>query len=143
MCESAFRRPCNLCGCRARRLLYCGLKTTSGPIHGALARWQERRATEILAANLEGNVPLRTLAQEPGLSVRHFSRAFRRSTGMAPHQWLLHKRVEFAMALLRNRRLPLSEVALAAGFANQSHFTRVFSCVVGVTPGIWRRRLDE
>src|SRR6478609_6981174 len=78
------------------------------------------------------------LAQELQFSVRHFCRAFQQSTVMAPH-----RRVETAVALLRDRRLSLSEVALASGFANQARFTRVFSRVVGVTPGAWRRALEK
>lgn len=79
------------------------------------------------------------LDAEFDLSVSHFSRAFRISTGLPPHQWLLRRRVEAAQQLMTVRDLPLSEIAISAGFANQSHFTRVFSAVVGVGPGAWRR----
>jgi AraC-like DNA-binding protein len=58
---------------------------------------------------------------------------------VAPHAWLLQCRVDAAKSMLRDRRLPLSEVALGCGFADQSHFTRVFSRLVGVSPGLWRR----
>jgi AraC-like DNA-binding protein len=83
---------------------------------------------------------LQQIAAELDLSVSHFSRAFRASTGLPPHQWLLHQRVEAAKQLMTVRDLPLSEIAISAGFANQSHFTRVFSSVVGVSPGVWRRQ---
>ena len=73
-----------------------------------------------------------------GLSVGHFSRAFRISTGLPPHQWLLRQRVKVAKQLMTVRDLPLSEIAISAGFANQSHFTRVFSASVGVSPAAWR-----
>jgi AraC family transcriptional regulator len=76
------------------------------------------------------------------LSVSHFSRAFRRSMGAAPHNWLLTCRVEAAKEKLRDHRLTLSDVALACGFADQSHLTRVFTRIVGVSPGAWRRSLD-
>jgi AraC-like DNA-binding protein len=77
------------------------------------------------------------------LSVSHFSRAFRRTVGAAPHSWLLTHRIEVAKAKLRDRRLSLSDVALACGFADQSHLTRVFTRIVGVSPGAWRRALTE
>ncbi len=106
---------------------------------GGLAPWQEKRAKELMSASLNEDVPLARLANECGLSVRHFSRAFRQSTGTSPHRWLLKRRVENARELLSNRGLSLSEVALSCGFADQSHLTRVFTAMVGVSPGAWRR----
>jgi AraC family transcriptional regulator len=88
-------------------------------------------------------VPLKEVARECRLSVSHFSRAFRRSMGAAPHNWLLTRRVEAAKDKLRDDRLSLSDVALACGFADQSHLTRVFTRMVGVSPGAWRRALDQ
>ena len=79
------------------------------------------------------------IAAELDLSVSYFSRAFRISTGLPPHQWLLCQRVKAAKQLMAIRDLPLSEIAISAGFTNQSHFTRVFSSTVGVSPGTWRR----
>ena len=113
------------------------------PVRGGLAPWQVRRATEILSANLDGDVPLKEVAKECRLSVSHFSRAFRRTMGMAPHQWLLTKRIEAAKGKLRDNKIPLSDVALACGFADQSHLTRVFTRAVGLSPGAWRRAVDE
>jgi AraC family transcriptional regulator len=112
----------------------------AGPARGGLAPWQLRKACEQLEADLEGNLTLQQVAAEFGLSTSHFSRAFRVSTGLPPHQWLLHRRVATAKRLLSDRNLPLSEVAIIAGFANQSHFSRVFSALVGTSPGVWRRQ---
>ncbi|MDA9499224.1 helix-turn-helix domain-containing protein [Bradyrhizobium sp. CCBAU 11357] len=117
---------------------YGGLHV-SKPARGALAPWQLRRACEKLEANLAGTVSLQQIAAEFDLSVSYFSRAFRASTGLPPHQWLLRQRVKAAKQLMAIRELPLSEIAISAGFANQSHFTRVFSSAVGVSPGTWRR----
>jgi len=117
---------------------YGGLDV-SGPVRGGLAAWQTKRACERLAADLEGKLSLQHLAAEFGLSTSHFSRAFRISTGLPPHRWLMQQRVSKAKQLLSDRRLPLSEVAIAAGFANQSHLTRVFSSIAGISPGAWRR----
>ena len=121
---------------------YGGLQPVARPVRGGLAPWQERRAKEVLSSNLDGSVPLKEVARECRLSVSHFSRAFRRTMGVAPHHWLLMRRVEVAKEKLRNSRLPLAEVALACGFADQSHLTRVFTWMVGVSPGAWRRALD-
>ena len=73
---------------------YGGMRPLAPPIRGGLAAWQVRRAQEILAANLDGRVPLKEVARECGLSVSHFSRSFRRSVGAAPHSWLLTRRVD-------------------------------------------------
>lgn len=117
---------------------YGGMQIGPRPVKGGLAPWQERRAKEMLAANLTGATPLAEIAAACSLSSDYFARAFRRSTGLAPHRWLLQARVEHAMALLRQPDPSLSEIALACGFVDQSHFTRVFRARVGVTPRAWR-----
>jgi AraC family transcriptional regulator len=123
---------------------YGGMRPLSLPVRGGLTARQIRRAKEIFTANLDGHhLPLKQVAQECGLSVSYFSRAFRRSMGTAPHKWLLTHRVEVAKQKLRDSRLSLRDVALACGFADQSHLTQVFTRLVGVSPGAWRRALDE
>jgi AraC family transcriptional regulator len=106
---------------------------------GMLAVWQERRAKELLAGNLAGNITLSELANTCELSVRHFTRAFRASTGMSPRAWLLRLRVEKAKHLLTSSRRVLAEIALDCGFTDQSHFTRTFRRSVGMSPGAWQR----
>lgn len=118
---------------------YGGFRQRAETSRGALAPWQLARACDKLEAALDGSVPLQAIAAELGLSVSHFSRAFRASTGLPPHRWLLHHRVRTAKRLMRERGPSLSEIAISAGFANQSHFTRVFSTIAGVSPGAWRR----
>jgi AraC family transcriptional regulator len=118
---------------------YGGMPDRARLAKGGLAPWQERRSKETLVANLAGNIPLAVIAEACGLSASHFSRAFRKSTGLAPHAWLQQARVEHAMTLLCRRGQSLSEIALACGFVDQSHFTRVFVQRVGLTPGSWRR----
>lgn len=118
---------------------YGGMRPRPVAATGALAPWQERRAKEQLAANLAANITLDELSRECRLSIRHFTRAFRASTGMSPHAWLTHHRIERAKGLLINSPRVLSDIALDCGFADQSHFTRTFQRVVGMSPGAWRR----
>ena len=102
---------------------------------GGSAAWQERRAKELMSGTLSQEMPLSRLASECGLSVGHFVRAFRQSTGLSPHKWLLFQRVALARELLGNWTGSLIEIALLCGFANQSHFTRVFGRLVGCPIG--------
>jgi AraC-like DNA-binding protein len=106
---------------------------------GGLAPWQERRAKELLSADLSGNIGLSELANACRLSSSHFSQAFKKAVGSPPHQWLLAQRVERAKQLLLNTDQSLCEIALATGFADQSHFTRVFSQRTKASPAAWRR----
>src|SRR5438552_18460374 len=84
-------------------------------------------------------MPLCRLSTISCLSDLHFARAFRNSSGVSPHRWLLKHRVDHARELLSDRALSLTDIALSCGFADQSHFTRVFTAMVGVSPGVWRR----
>jgi AraC family transcriptional regulator len=120
---------------------YGGMQTLSRPLKGGLAPWQEKRSKEMLAGDLSGATPLHEIAGACGLSVSHFSRAFHKSTGLAPHAWLLQARVESAKAMLRSGDASLSAIARACGFADQSHFARVFTSRVGLSPGAWRKVL--
>lgn len=118
---------------------YAGMEA-AGDAPGRLAPWQVRRVTELMTECPEEDLTLAELANECRLSVRHFVRLFRQSTGTSPHQWLLRRRVDRAIQLIRDSDLPLSAISLACGFADQSHFTRVFHAVAGVSPGEWRRQ---
>jgi len=120
---------------------YGGMRPMSRPVRGGLAPWQERRAREILRANIKRGVALKEVARECGLSVGHFSHAFRRTLGVAPHNWLIEQRIVLSKDKLRDDRLSLTDVAAECGFSDQSHLTRVFRQTIGVTPGAWRRAL--
>jgi AraC family transcriptional regulator len=87
------------------------------------------------------DLALEELAALVSLSAKHFARAFRQSTGMPPHRWLIERRIDRAKALLTEAGLNLAEIALACGFADQSHFTATFRKIVGATPGSFRRDL--
>jgi AraC family transcriptional regulator len=95
---------------------------------------------ELMSANLgTDELTLQTIAAECELSTSHFARAFRQSTGQAPHQWLMVQRIAKAKDLLQNSTVPLAELALICGFGNQAHFSQAFKTRVGTSPGTWRR----
>lgn len=108
-------------------------------LRGALADWQIRTATEMIEAQLDGNLPLSQLSQACRLSPGYFARAFKISLGMTPHRWMLNRRIERAKHLMRTTKLSLSEIATASGFQNQSHFSRAFRHMIGTKPIDWRR----
>ncbi len=112
---------------------------TPGP--AALSAREWKRLCAYVDAHLHQDMELVDLAEETGWSVRHFSRMFRQSTGQTPHKWILRKRVDRAKELLRTRKLPLAEIALTCGFADQSHFTTSFRKMTGATPLRWQREM--
>lgn len=111
----------------------------SRSLTGVLAPWHLRRVQEYMFAHLAEGILLDQIAGQCGLSVNHFVRAFRRSTGTTPHRWLMLQRLKGAMRLMQERRLTLAEIAAACGFCDQSHLTRVFTVRLGITPGQFRR----
>jgi AraC family transcriptional regulator len=118
---------------------YGGLRENQRRRIGVLATWQVQRAKGLIAANLSGELSLREIANECKLSIAHFARAFKASTGFTPHEWLQSCRVQCAEDLMLTSDLPLADIALQCGFADQSHFTKVFARIAGDTPGAWRR----
>lgn len=118
---------------------YGGLRPGAARVRGGLAPHVLRRAQAALKADLKDPPPLPALARLCGLSSRHFARAFRDSTGMTPHQWTMRARVQAAKAMMAEGGERLAEIALACGFADQSHLTRVFKREAGVAPAAWRR----
>jgi len=114
--------------------------TLPAPVaRGGLAPWQLRRAKEIMGSHLDEAVPLVDIARACNLSLGHFARAFRQTTGQPPHRWLIEQRITKAKRLLAENAMPLADIAIACGFADQSHFTRVFMRATQSSPGAWRR----
>jgi AraC family transcriptional regulator len=105
----------------------------------ALASWQLRRAVDFIESNCLRSIRLEELASLTGLSQSHFSRAFKASTGTAPHQWQMKMRIKKAQQMLVADGRSLSDVAAETGFSDQAHFTRIFRQVTGTTPSHWRR----
>lgn len=123
------------------RLLHLnGTGAKDPPSRGGLTPWQLRQVLDFIQAHLANDIGLDDLAAITRLSTKHFARAFRQSTGMPPHRWLNSQRIERARELLAAGDLPLAEVALVCGFADQSHFTAAFRTATGATPGAFRRQ---
>jgi AraC-like DNA-binding protein len=108
-----------------------------------LTRIQLNRTVEYMKASLLRDVRLKELATVAGLSPSHFGRAFKRSTGLTPHRWILEHRVQLAQRLMRESGKPIVIAAEMAGFSNQSHFTKVFRASTGTTPGAWLRDVAQ
>jgi AraC family transcriptional regulator len=118
---------------------YGGIKIAPSLVRGGLAPWQLHRATDMLKANLDGQIALSQVARECKLSVSHFVRAFKQTTGQPPYRWLLQQRIDAAKELLLHSGLPMVEIALKCGFADQACFIRAFRKLLDTTPGEWRR----
>jgi AraC family transcriptional regulator len=102
---------------------------------GVLPHHKLRRVIEYIMENLGGNPTLEQMAAVVHLSPYHFARQFKAATGLAPHQYVVSRRVERAQDLLRtDSGLGLAEVAFRSGFANQSHFCLHFRRIAGITP---------
>jgi AraC-like DNA-binding protein len=100
-----------------------GSRRLKAPTDGVLPRHKLRRVIEYIMENLESNPTLAGMAAVVDSSPYHFARQFKAATGLAPHQFLVTRRIERAQHLLRtNGGLGLAEVAFRSGFANQSHF---------------------
>ena len=118
------------------------IAASTADIHGGLAPGITRRISEHIDSHLGESISLEAMAEMAGLSVNHFARAFRQSTGLAPHAYLVQRRIEQAERLLSRTDLPLSQIALAVGFADHSHFARHFRRLTGATPSVarWQQR---
>jgi AraC family transcriptional regulator len=98
-----------------------------------------RRVIDFIEANLQESIGLDDLARAAGLSANHFLRVFKLATGETPYHFLRARRLERARCMLTDNAMPLAELALECGFANQAHFTAAFSREVGISPGRYRR----
>lgn len=110
------------------------------PTRGLTAR-QLQRVHDYMQDHLKHDLTLAVLAQQLGLSVYHFARLFRQTTGESPHQYVLRQRVEQAQWLLSTTDMPLADIAAESGFATQSHLTTVFNGRLGLMPRAYRRRV--
>ena len=110
------------------------------PARGGLPPIATQRVCEFIESHLDQKIGLEALAAIAGLSTHHFARAFHQSVGVPPHSYLLSRRLERAEHMLRETRLPLSEIAAATGFSDQSHLARHFRRRTGMSPRLARRK---
>lgn len=104
-----------------------------------LSQSQLERVIDYVKANLTQDLSILDLATLTGMSESHFSRSFKQSMGIAPYQYLIQQRVERAKQLLKERSNAISTIALDCGFANQTHLTRVFRQMTGITPKAYQK----
>jgi AraC family transcriptional regulator len=119
-------------------LLPSGAMVTAGFARGGLPPRVLRRIREYIDGNIDQRISVELLAGLASLSVCYFVRAFKQSMGVTPHDYLIRQRVERTKQLLSDSDMPLSEIALVAGFADQSHFSRRFRQHVGMSPRDYR-----
>lgn len=103
-------------------------------VTGGLAPHVLRNLLAWIEENLDQPLTLADLAQEAALSEYHFARMFRQSMKMAPHQYVMQRRMVKAQALISQSRLPLTDIAMACGFSSASHFSNRVKSATGLTP---------
>lgn len=112
-------------------------------VRGAKAFWHPAvvHARGVIAQHRDRAVDLQEIASDVGLNMRYFISLFRDGTGLPPHQYQIAMRVEKARELLQGSDTELSEVAIASGFCDQSHFSRLFKRSYGFSPGVFKQHL--
>lgn len=128
----------NILAVRLMRHIF-GVRRLVTRTNGVLTRRKLAMSIDYIMANLNGSPTLEQMSALVQLSPYHFARQFKAATGLPPHQFLINRRVERAQQLLRGQRdVSLAEVAIGAGFSDQSQLCFHFKRIVGVTPGQFR-----
>ena len=109
-------------------------------VRGGLTHTKLERVIAHIEDNLASKLSLPGIAEIAGISVSHLKTLFRNSTGVPVYEYVLRRRVERAQLLLRNHKMSIAEIALATGFAHQSHLARHMHRILGHTPSAVRRR---
>ena len=117
---------------------YGGLKAEPSSMQSGLAKWQERRVKELMADNLQENITLNELSDACELSQFRLASAFRNTVGVAPHEWLMERRIDSAKSLLACTGQNVDEIAKFCGFRDIEHLKKVFTKSVGMSPDRWR-----
>ena len=107
---------------------------------GGLSRYSLRQALSYINDNLHStNLKIAEIAIVVGMSPYYFSRLFRQSMGLSPHEYLTQRRLEVAKQMLKKTNLPIVEITAEVGFNSQSHFITLFKQQVGTTPLKYRK----
>jgi AraC family transcriptional regulator len=110
-------------------------ETSSRPV---MPKVRLNRVLAYIDEKADENLRLADLANAAGMSVFHFAKLFKQSTGLSPHQYALTRRIEKAKQLLRHEDVSVLEVSVRTGFVDQRHFTKVFRRFTGITPTAYR-----
>lgn len=105
---------------------------------GGLSAKRLQQVKQLINADLSGKISVPQLAQACGLTRSHFSRAFKRTTGMSPQEWIRTQRILQAKELIRHSALTLTQIGAECGFCDQAHFSHMFSKTEGTNPAQWR-----
>jgi AraC family transcriptional regulator len=132
------------CVAKAAALLEAECRLGAGDGNSANKRdyipaWKLSRVSTFIDQNLDRPIRIGNMASMVHLSTAHFSRAFRLTVGETPSAFVARRRIERAQRLILHTEKPLAEIALECGLVDQSHLTKVFRRLVGLSPGRWRR----
>ena len=109
-------------------------------LQGGLPAWQAKNLAAYIEHRLDSRIRIPDLACVVQLSTSHFFRAFRKTFGEPPKEYIRGRRIRRAQELMMTSRLPLSQVALECGMCDQAHLCRTFRRFVGINPNAWRRQ---
>ena len=113
---------------------YCITKPKLSIYQDGLSKSRLKRVTEYIHEHLDSDLKIVELAAIAQMSPYYFIRLFRQNTGKTPHQYILLSRIKKAKSLLQNCEPNISEIAARVGFCDQSHLTKYFKRIVGMTP---------
>jgi AraC family transcriptional regulator len=112
----------------------------NGQYKGGLPQFKLRQVAEYIDVNLSA-LSLREMADQLDMGPCHFARAFKESVGVSPHQYVLRRRIERALQLLKGSHPSLAEISRELGFSSQGHFSTIFHRFVGVSPSSYREQV--
>ena len=118
---------------------YSGTKPQVALYEGGLSDRALVRVTEYINEHVTQSIKLQDLAAYVGITQFHFSRLFKQSTGMSPHQYVMQQRIERAKQLLKKADMSIADIALNCGFSSQSHLGKYFRAMTGMTPRKYRQ----
>jgi len=113
---------------------YCTVQQTLREYQGGLPKYKLQQVIDYIQAHLAEDISLEEISNELSMSRYYFCRLFKQNMGISPYQYVIQCRIDRAKDLLLQGRNSIAEVALLVGFTSQSHFTKHFKRLVGVTP---------